>query len=78
MTEPCLRISLPDRWAVAAEADPWTDQALLRLINSCRTSASINEAALLKGILQYAYEIDAGTTVQVPPSSQPRTDEGNA
>lgn len=60
MTAPAQQLSLPDRWAAAAAGDPSTDQPLLRLIESCRTGASINEAALLKVIVQHANEIATG------------------
>lgn len=59
MSDSSAHLSLPDRWLTAAAEDASTDQALLRLINSCRSGASINEPALLKAIVGHAAEIAA-------------------
>jgi len=59
MPAPAEPSSLPDRWLAAAADDPATDRAILQLIDACRSGASINEAALLRAIVQHATELTA-------------------
>lgn len=49
--------SLPNRWLAAAAADPSTDVAILQLIERSYKDGTINEAALLRAMLEHAEKI---------------------
>lgn len=55
---------LPQRWAEAAAADPAVDSVILRLVEGCLTDNSINEAALLKALVEHAETLAATANTQ--------------